>query len=197
MLGEWQVCSTCSRCTGGNYAKELCSPRNDTQCQKCSLPYCPHSEEFNGNFGLVAGCTGEEQLAESVRCGYTNESYGETCQANHYRVRSRIRLPDAWEDGASQGPTSTDYMAFDVSHDRSVYAYGFRDTVRSYAYLNNNVGGMGRFVEARLPADFMVITDIRFSPRDGSVYVSVQHGDVVYRCNPSCPDGVYANPYGR
>ena len=88
-------------------------------------------------------------------------------------------------------------MAFDVSSDRKVFAYGFKDTVRSYAYLDNSVGGMGKFVEAKLPANTMVITDIRFSPKDGSVYVSVQHTDLVYRCNPSCPDGMYENPFGR
>jgi hypothetical protein len=194
-----QICSTCSKCTSGYYAKELCSPRQDTQCKKCSLPYCPHSDEFNGNFGPVTGCSGEEQLEESVRCGYSGESYGETCSANHYRLRSRIRLPDSWElpENSTTQPIPSDYMAFDVSHDRSVYAYGFRNTIRSYAYTSNSVAGKGMFVEARLPGSFMVITDIRFSPRDGSVYASVQHSDVVYRCNPECPDGMYENPYGR
>lgn len=89
-------------------------------------------------------------------------------------------------------------MAFDVSHDRSVYAYGFKSIIRSYAYRNNEIpSGKGKFVEANLPSSSMVITDIRFSPRDGSIYATVDHSDSIFRCDPTCPDGIFIDVDGR
>lgn len=88
---------------------------------------------------------------------------------------------------------ASDYIAFDVSMDRDMYAYGYRNMVRFYKY--QSTAAAGKFAEAVLPDSWMVIVDIRFSPSPatdpGSVYVTVKHLDMVYRCDLRCPDGIF------
>lgn len=82
---------------------------------------------------------------------------------------------------------SSDYVAFDVSADRQVYALAYKHMIRTYSYQSSIP--RGRLAEAVLPASWMVITDIRFSTveDDGSIYATVQHSDALFRCDARCP----------
>lgn len=88
---------------------------------------------------------------------------------------------------------ASDHLAFDVlnTNSQKVYAYGYKNMIRTYSYTDSSrrpgvFPGM-----AMLPQDWMVLTDIRFHPVDSAIYVTVQHSDTVYRCDAACPEGQF------
>lgn len=185
-----QVCTPCSKCPAGSFISGVCKGSNDTQCSPCTAPHCP-SRAYNGNFGLPGGCTGSEEITEtaSVQCGTLTESFGQPCSPNSYRFQSRIKMQDAWDNivnGTMMNPAS-DLLSFDVLQEDNVYAYGYKSTIRTFDYLTPVKAGV--FAEAYLPEVWMTISDIRFSPKDKSIYVNIQQADTVFRCDATCPYG--------
>jgi transcription elongation factor Elf1 len=111
-------------------------------------------------------------------------------------------MQDSWETlNSSSSNTnmsgslnpSSDYVAFDVSPDRQVYALAHKNKIRIFSYQSSVPRGM--LLEAFIPASSgdgsIIITDIRFAPVDGSIYATVRHSDALFRCDVKCPDASF------
>ena len=104
-------------------------------------------------------------------------------------------MPDAWDNNLNStfmNPAS-DTLAFDASDNAGAYAYGYKNSIRTYDYMASVKKGF--LAQGFLPEDWMVITDIRFSGDGTSIFATVQHSDTLYRCSASCPDGIYVEDY--
>ena len=181
-----QVCTTCSQCPSGSFASAQCRGKQNTVCQACTAAHCP-SDLYNTGSSSSSSCI----TNQTSQCGVITESFGQNCRPNSYRVQNRIRMQDAWDSvvNTTVMNAAADHMAFDVSPFRDVYAMGYKNLVRFYNYTSSIPKGI--LAEASLPQDWMVLTDIRFGT-DACIYVTVQHVDTVYKCDPSCPGGIFS-----
>lgn len=177
-----QVCTVCSTCPAGYYIKAACTPKQDTVCAPCTPSICT-SDAYNAQFGPPNGCTGTE-YHDTAQCGVTTESFGQPCSPNFYRIQSRIFLP-----ASLPSMSSGSSMVFDVSPDRSVYAYASGSTLSIYAYEGSS--SKVPVASATLPDSSLAISDIRFDSTSTSIFATVRQSDAIYRCDVQCPLGNY------